>query len=88
MVDELDYLQPPWKRIKVWRGMPQLFQIGDHVKLKQDDSAPREWAADLAGERMQVVGVHVDQHRPGRLCYYTLSYPGYQWAEDWLELAG
>ena len=87
MVDYLDPMQLPWQRIKVWRGMPQLFQIGDHVKLRQDSSAPREWAADLAGERMQIVGVRVDEHRPGRVCYYTLAHGIYQWAEDWLELA-
>ena len=86
--DVLDALNSPARRARP-RAMtrPQRFSLDDLVQVRQDGSAPVEWAGDWAGVTLRIVGVHVDEHRPGRCCYIVQDEPHDPMAEDWLEPA-
>lgn len=52
--------------------LPQLFRIGDIVRMRQDGSAPR-WSADWADVRLLVIGAMKDELHPGRVCYLVFD---------------
>jgi hypothetical protein len=78
-----------WQIAEGRDGLPQQFRLGDFVQIRQDGSAPMEWSPDWSGIRLQVVGVRVDEYRPGRACYYVQARGDLPeidtMAEDWLE---
>lgn len=79
----------PWN---VGQGLPQVFRIGDVVKVRQDGSAPYDWCGDWSSVRLRIVGTLRDEHRSGRVCYFVHAEDSDvrehdPMAEDWLEIS-
>lgn len=77
----------PWN---VGMGLPQVFRLGDIVRVRQDGGAPPEWCYDWAIVRLKIVGTLIDERQPGRVRYFVHAEDS-KWrehdpmAEDWLE---
>lgn len=76
----------PWN---AGRGLPQLFRLGDIVRVRRDLTEP-VWLHEWNDALFCIIGVKRDDKRPGRVCYLVHekddTVPWFDpWAEDWLE---
>ena len=78
------------ERSETTKGLPQIFRIGDIVRVRQDGNAPSSWCSDWTDVPLRIVGTLIDNDRPGRVCYFIHADGDARrehdpMAEDWLE---